>query len=74
MKLRGSPPEEADLGISSRRPRVTDLLVWHFIFSSPLTSLSGCLQGTVNVSPCGVLLEVGLLPSPRVSSNSGWNQ
>ena len=42
-------------------------LVWHFIFSSPLTFLSGSLQGVMNVSPCGVLLEVGLLPSPLVN-------
>lgn len=32
MQLRCLHPEESDIRISSRRPYVTDLLVWHFIF------------------------------------------
>lgn len=74
MKLWRLHPEESDVRISSRRPDVTDLLVWHFIFSSPLTFLSGPLQGILNVSPRGVLLEVGLLPSPLVNVSSCRNQ
>lgn len=74
MQLWCLHPEESDIRISSRRPYVTDLLVWHFIFSSPLTFLSGSLQGLTNVSPCGVLLEVGLLPSPLVNWSSCRNQ
>lgn len=74
MQLWCLHPEESNIRISSRRPYVTDLLVWHFIFSSPLTFLSGSLQGVVNVSPCGVLLEVGLLPSPLVNWSSCRNQ
>lgn len=74
MQLWCLHPEESDIRISSRRPYVTDLLVWHFIFSSPLTFLSGSLQGIMNVSPCGVLLEVGLLPSPLVNWSSCRNQ
>lgn len=50
MKLCCLHHEEADMSFPSRRFNFTDLLVLHFIFSSPLTFLSVSPQGIMNVS------------------------